>query len=470
MFQPDLVTRNSNLNNMNRNKLCKCLAAALLCGPVAAPHLQAQSADALIDKLVDKGVLSVKEANDLREQADKNFNQAYAVKSGMPDWVSSLKFNGDFRGRYESIFTDSEYTSPANEEFTARGRFRYRLRLGITATLFDNFEVGLRLASSDSASGGTGGDPISGNTTLQDNASRKFVYLEQAYGRWYFLNGPVVAANVTIGKMENPFVTSDMVFDHDYNPEGLGVQSSFVVNDKNTVKLNLGGFILDELAASSSDPYLLGAQARWDASWTKKLTSTAGAGFYSIQNTDMLTTVAVPNQNAGNTRYTNGVPVYEFSPFVLDGSVTYALDSFPLYKGTFPIKVGGEYMNNPDASSSADNYAWNVGVMFGKSGKRGTWDLSYNYKWLGANAQWEELVDSDFGAFYASRTTFPGAGANAGYAPGTNVKGHIVRLAYSPLDSLTVSAKWFITDLINPYPTGGDSHMNRLQIDAVLKF
>jgi len=260
------------------------------------------------------------------------------------------------------------------------------------------------------------------------------------------------------------------VFDQDYTPEGLSVQGSYALNDKNTVKLNLGGFLLDELSRSSSDPNLLGAQARWDASWGKKLTSTAGAGYYSIQNADTLSTASVPNQNAGNTRGTNGVPVYDFNPFVADASVTYTLDSFPLYKGAFPIKMGGEYMNNSGAPSDADNYGWNVGVMFGKSGKRGTWDLSYNYKWLGANAQWEELVDSDFGAFYASTTTLPGPGAAAGYASGTGTKGHILRLAYSPLDSLTLSAKWFITDLINPYPTGGDSHMNRLQIDAVLKF
>ena len=460
---------------MKQSKLCKCLAAALLSSPVLTPQLTAQSADALIDKLVDKGILSVKEANDLREQSDKNFNQAYAVKSGMPDWVSAIKFYGDFRGRYESFFTDAQYTVPQtpgseNTDFITRDRFRYRLRFGITATLFDNFEAGLRLTSSDAANGVNGGDPISGNTTFQDNATKKFVYIDLAYGRWYFLNGPALAGNVAIGKIENPFLTSDMIFDQDYTPEGIGVQGSYLINDQHTAKLNLGGFMLDELSRSSDDPYLLGAQGRWDASWTKRLTTTAGAGVYSILNMDKLTTASVPNQNSGNTRFTNGVPVYDFNPVAVDASVTYTLDSFPLYKGAFPIKLGGEYMKNVAAPSSADNYGYNVGVMFGKSGKRGTWDVTYTYKWLGANAQWEELVDSDFGAFYASTTTFPGAGASAGYSAGTNIKGHIVRLTYSPYDFLVISGKWFITDLINPFPNGSDSHMNRVQIDATLKF
>ena len=84
--------------------------------------------DALLDKLVDKGVLSVKEANDLREESDKNFSTAYAAKNGMPDWVTALKFNGDLRLRYDRITAED----PA---FVTRDRFRYRLRFGYTAVM-----------------------------------------------------------------------------------------------------------------------------------------------------------------------------------------------------------------------------------------------------------------------------------------------------------------------------------------------
>jgi hypothetical protein len=55
--------------------------------------------------------------------------------------------------------------------FVDRSRFRYRIRPGIVATIKDNFEVGFRLTSSE-AQGTFGGDPISGNTTFQDNASK----------------------------------------------------------------------------------------------------------------------------------------------------------------------------------------------------------------------------------------------------------------------------------------------------------
>src|SRR5690349_2543445 len=137
---------------------------------------QAQSVDTLLDKLVDKGVLSVKEANELREETDKDFTKAYSAKSGMPEWVSALKFNGDVRGRYESFYFD-------NANGVDRYRFRYRLRFGVMASLTDNFEAGFRLTSSEPANGGNGGDPISGNSTFQDNGSKKFVYLDLAYAK-----------------------------------------------------------------------------------------------------------------------------------------------------------------------------------------------------------------------------------------------------------------------------------------------
>src|SRR5882762_11282054 len=99
------------------------IAALILAANLSALGAWAQSADALIDKLVEKGILTVKEANDLREDTDKNFSQAYSVKSGMPEWVSALKFNGDFRGRFEQNNAD-------NPAYFTRNRFRYRVQIG----------------------------------------------------------------------------------------------------------------------------------------------------------------------------------------------------------------------------------------------------------------------------------------------------------------------------------------------------
>ncbi len=440
------------------------LKAGLLATAAVAAFVingRAQSVDSLLDKLVDKGVLTVTEANELREESDKDFTKAYAAKTGMPEWVSALKFNGDVRLRYENFTAE-------NPAFVERNRFRYRLRFGVTATLMDDFEAGFRLTSSDPV-GTSGGDPISGNSTFQDNASKKFVYIDQAYARWSPLKGPHLSGSVTGGKMENPFVLSDMVFDADYTPEGFALQSAYRFNEVHAAQFIGGVFMLDELGGSSLDPYLYGVQARLDSAWTTKVKTSGGVAAFIIQNDESLTNGNVPNVNRGNTRNAAGAPVYNFNPIYADASVTYALDHAPMYAGPFPIKLGVDYIINPAAPDAADNYGYSAGVTFGKSGKKNTWELGYTWKYLGNNAWYEELVDSDFGAYYQAASPNDGF-AGGGYGSGTGVKGHIVKLAYSPFDSVTLSAKWFRTELLNASPAGSDSMMNRVQVDALWKF
>lgn len=89
-------------------------------------------------------MLTEQEAKELKQEANQDFTKAYQVKSGLPEWVTSLKLGGDFRGRYEGFFGED----PA---FKERTRLRYRVRAGLTATLKDNFEVGFRLTSDEAA-------------------------------------------------------------------------------------------------------------------------------------------------------------------------------------------------------------------------------------------------------------------------------------------------------------------------------
>jgi hypothetical protein len=335
--------------------------------------------------------------------------------------------------------------------------------------MFDNFEAGLRLTSSE-ASGNFGGDPISGNTTFRDNASKKFIYIDLAYLKWTPVNSGNWNIAGTFGKMENPFVFSDMVFDGDYTPEGLGITATYNLSLKHSVKFMGGLFALDELSGSTKDPWLSGVEMMWNAKWNDKWSSSLGLGLLSITHDEKLTTAELPDVNRGNFRTAAANPtIYGFNPFIVNSSITYQMEKFPMYAGAFPITVWGEYMNNPAAPHSADNYAWSAGITFGKAGKKKTWEVGYTYKWLGANAWWEEIVDSDFGAYY--RGALPNIPGGAGYASGTNVKGHIIKLTYSPTDFAALTAKVFLTDLIDePAIAVPDSGMVRLQVDFSLKF
>lgn len=457
-------------------------AAIIAAFGAASWTAQAQSADALINKLIEKGVLTVKEANELKEEADKDFTAAHSVKTGMPDWVTSFKFNGDLRGRYDGVYMP-ELTSGLNltpaatsGNFVDRHRFRYRLRFGAVAVMKENFEAGFRLTSSEPQVSGTaqqGGDPISGNTSFNDNGSKKFVYIDLAYGRWTALNTPDFKLVTTVGKMENPFVVSEMMFDGDYTPEGAAINFNYNINDDHILKLNLGAFALDEISAKTADPYLAGVQVRHDANWTKKLQSSVGAGMFWISHEENLADADVPNLNRGNTR-SGGFLAQEFATWVADAAVTYSLDHAPFYKAAFPIKVGGEFIHNTAANDRNEGYG--LGITFGKAGKKGLWEVSYKWKELQGDMWYEEMVDSDFGAVY--QATSPASSA-LGYRAGTNLRGHVFRTQYSPADSFTLAATIYLAEVVC-HPggaTGGvavpgnyDSQTLRVQVDASWKF
>src|SRR5208337_4628064 len=89
---------------------------ALFAGAAAfmalTPQIQAQSSvDALLNKLEQKGVLTVDEARELKSENATNsvadFNSAMNSRFPMPDWVTGYKLSGDFRGRYDEQTSDN---------------------------------------------------------------------------------------------------------------------------------------------------------------------------------------------------------------------------------------------------------------------------------------------------------------------------------------------------------------------------
>jgi len=164
---------------------------ALFAGATAlmalTPNLHAQSSvDALLNKLEQKGVLTVDEAKALKTENATNsaadFDAAMNSKFPMPSWITSYKFSGDFRGRYDEQTSD-------NPAVVERDRLRYRLRAGLTIDMTDNLEVGFRVGSGDPSTATnpgfttSTGNPLSNNQTMADNASKKPLYVDTAYGK-----------------------------------------------------------------------------------------------------------------------------------------------------------------------------------------------------------------------------------------------------------------------------------------------
>jgi len=112
----------------SKKKKKKCttwaaLAASIFVGGALATKTQGQSSDALLNALIKKGIISEKEAQDIKAEATqetaKEINQTFSAKTGMPAWINSYKLYGDFRGRFEENHAD-------NFLYHDRDRYRYR--------------------------------------------------------------------------------------------------------------------------------------------------------------------------------------------------------------------------------------------------------------------------------------------------------------------------------------------------------
>src|SRR3989338_2753759 len=145
----------------------------------------ATQVDALIEKLVDKGILTRAEGIKLKGEiaAEEKLVMEEHAKQTLPDFVKNMKLKGDLRTRmqYEKKSNDTE----------GRTRARLRYRLGIESKVTDNVKVAAGLASG-------GAEPRSTNQTLQNSFEQPDIRLNYAAGEWT----PAKWAKIVVGKFE----------------------------------------------------------------------------------------------------------------------------------------------------------------------------------------------------------------------------------------------------------------------------
>jgi len=365
------------------------------------------SSDPLLDLLIKKGVLTDAEAKQVKAEAEHGPMESGSKWKLSPN-LKNIELYGDFRGRFEQ-------NAAENQAYIDRNRYRFRLRLGLNMTMFENFQIGMRLASGNPQTnpGGTlvGGAPITANQDLNSLETRKFLWIDAAFVKWTAIKHDDWTLAATLGKLDNAFQLSNMVWDYDIVPEGAALQAGYNIDQKHSLKGIAGIFVLDELnqgypggntlpagtpVAPSHDPFVYGAQALLESKWTPKIETSLGVAVFTIDGKESLSSKVQPFYNSGNSRDPNGFLKYNYNPIIGNASATYKLDSFPLYPGKFPIKVSGEYMNNPAAPDNNEGYR--IGMTFGKAGKKRAWEINYRFQELQAAAWFDALLDDDNGA------------------------------------------------------------------------
>ena len=332
----------------------------------------------------------------------------------LPLWLVNTKFNGDFRYRHEGI--DKE-----NSAATYRNRIRYRL--GLQTIVNDKVKVGARFAS------GTG-DPRSTNQTLEDGLSAKPINLDRAY----FELTPCEHWCVTGGKVENPFVSTDLQWDTDVNFEG-GV-AKYSTGEKTKVTFTGGAIWLDPYASGHGTGIWAGQVSASGANGDTKWKAAAGMWSYALGGI---------NRQAGvTTGYGNSVAN---NMFVKDYEIldVVAEVTMPVAKSKMIVTV------NPvlNTATSTDNVGWMAMLKLkGKVWKRAS-SVSYDYRVLEADAVFGAFTDSD------------AAGGR------TDQRGHRIMGDLEVIDGFTLGGSAYF----NTLSASGDGRWyQRWMVDGVVKF
>jgi hypothetical protein len=403
-------------------------AIAVLCAVLAMSGASfAGEVDVLVNKLVDKGVLTPLEAQIVLDETKNEVAKevAQGKSTVLPAWVQKMKVKGDLRLRYQWN------KRKASEE---RHRGRYRFRLGVETKVVDQLKVGFGLATG-------GDDPRSTNQTMANTFDTPDIRLDYAFAEyeatpWLTLTG---------GKFPRKPVLwqpSDLLWDSDINPEGGAAVIQKSLGSDVDGFLNTGLFVLDEASSDTSDPLMAFVQSglKWKVSDGVSLkAAVAYYGFDGIKGASLDNAAGTNSaDSAGNLMYGyNAVnPSMELGfkePF--DGLVPYAA-------------LFGDYVYNADPDDHNQGYL--IGLKFGDKSvkKKGQWQFKYLYRRLERDAWLDTFPDSD------------------SYDGGTDVKGHEVIFQYALNKNVVLGFDYYFTERI----LSSARPENLLQVDLQLKF
>ncbi len=443
-----------------------------------------------------------------------------------PEWVQRLVPFGDFRLRYQiNTYPDGNDNTGAFPNFNAintgtpfdvsgyefspqynvdqeRHRLSLRLRLGAEYDLGEDFTIGARIGTGETNS------PVSSNQGLGaaangqgGNFSKYAIWLDRAYLKYE----PNENFKLWLGRFDNPFFSTDLMWSDNIGFDGLAFQVGYRFNEDTRAWLTAGAFPVfntDFHFASnrpdkfdSTDKWLYGAQFGVEFKLGKDVEAKLAAAYYDFQDIEgRLSDPYTPlsPRDAGNTDGTRPafaqkgntyIALRNIIPSALNNyGTSYQYQYFGLatpfrilsftgrldYNGFEPFQLSlvGDYalntafdrdainrkaVNNRGPNSAAgavgdfagDDTAWSLTFRAGNPAleKRWDWNVWAGYRWVGSDAVVDGFNDQYFGG------------------GGTNMKGWTLggRLALS--SNVYFGAQWLSADEIAGPPLKSDIFM-----------
>jgi hypothetical protein len=410
--------------------------------------------------------------------------------------IGPFSFSGDIRLRDEPFFG-----GPADQS-QVRNRERFRLRLNGTAK-YDDFSGGFTFNTGDI------NNPISTNQTTNQFYTRKPFELDKAYLEYrphYF--HPLT---LTGGKFAYPWVSTELTWDKDLNPEGLAQTLAFNLERVPVLKrvalvgfelpfAETAGVSLNNKSIVQSAVYGGQLQTEWKlAEWLK---FSAYAAFYNWHNADPVAlAVAVANvasPDLGLVRLNNNADqnatVTTTGTFVATGQKVITNSQFASKFGLFdtiarldietpgekwPLVLLGDFVQNTEACANVDNilaapantaletFTQSKNAVCNPHQRRGYW-------LEGRVGRTQEKGDWNFSytRLFVEREAVLGVFNYSEMRQGSNVSQHRVEAFYQAYKNVQLGFIGLfgrpLVTATNPGPA--ENLLKRLQFDVIYKF
>lgn len=425
--------------------------------------------------------------DEIRDQVKRDVlaqakTERWGDPGALPDWLSRVSWSGDLRARAENDFFQSgndrfvpnyvainqagnlNGTNTYLNTTTDRRRWLLRARLNMNAQISERMKVGMRLSS------GTTTNPVSTNSTLGTYENRSAIVLDQAYLDYQ----PRKDWQVLAGKMPNPWLSTDLVWDDDINFDGLATRFGHSFASGTRAFGTLGAFPVQEVDISANDKWLYAGQLGLDYQGDGAHRARVAVAYYGYKNiagvrnapdSNLSDFTAPVFAQKGNTYYNIADPANAQRTIFGLASDYRLIDIAAIFDvaqfGRARVSLTGDYVKNlgfdankifQRANIAVDRrdvgYLGRITVGVPEIKDRNDWQVFGTYRYLEGDAVPDAFTDSDF------------------HLGGTNAKGWILGANYGIEHNTWLTLKWLSADEIDGPPLAIDV----LQLDLNTRF
>ena len=428
--------------------------------------------------------------------------ERWGLPGVLPRWVDRIHWSGDLRLRAQADMFDSGNAKLTYFNFqninqagtfnaengylnttTDRYRLRLRARLAMDAAVTDNLKAGMRITTGNTT------DPVSTNQTLGNYGGRYQVVWDEAYLR-YRRDTAAGSPWLTLwgGRMPNPWMHTDLVWDSDLAFEGLAGTLHYSLEGpagaesglSRGVFLTAGAFPLQEVELSSRDKWLYGAQVGGEWQLHNESIFKLGVAYYdyshitgepNVAGSHLLDFTAPPTMQKGNTVFDISDPNNSSSrlyALAADYNLINATASFDFAQlAPTHVILTADYVKNigyntgkvqqlfdsigangQQAKARTIGYQFEIAVGHPHIRRYRDWRITGAFKHLERDAVLDAFTDSDF------------------HLGGTDAEGWTLQGDYGLMEDTWLTVRWLSSNAIDGPPLSVDI----LQVDFNTRF